>query len=107
MITLYPIEGFREGFVVEGHANYDEHGKDIVCSAVSSLALSVFMTINKYHITNYVKKEGLLAVHFIPELNTAFYMEVLLIGMEQLAYQYPKHITISEKEYDLDAREDF
>lgn len=28
---------------VEGHANYDEHGKDIVCSAVSAITQTALL----------------------------------------------------------------
>jgi len=31
------------GFIIEGHAGYAEHGKDIVCSGVSS---AIMLTIN-------------------------------------------------------------
>ena len=36
------------GFEIRGHANYDEYGKDLVCSAVTILAYSCVNTLDKY-----------------------------------------------------------
>lgn len=33
------------GYEISGHANYAEHGKDIICSAVSSAAYMVINTL--------------------------------------------------------------
>ena len=33
-------ENFISSFKVSGHANYDEYGKDIVCSSVSSIVIT-------------------------------------------------------------------
>lgn len=99
MIILYPIDNYKRGFVIDGHADFGEHGKDIVCSAVSSLSLSVLLTINKFHKTTYIKKSGFLAVSYEYHRDIEYFMEVLLTGMKQLSYQYPDHITISLEEY--------
>lgn len=42
-VTFYCKNDELVGFQSEGHAGYDESGKDIVCAAVSAL---VFTTIN-------------------------------------------------------------
>lgn len=36
------------GFEISGHADYDEYGKDIVCSAVSILAYTCVNTLELY-----------------------------------------------------------
>ena len=38
-------DGEYKGFQVTGHADYDEYGKDIVCAAVSCLALNTMNSI--------------------------------------------------------------
>ena len=35
-ITLYKFKNFIIGFEVSGHSGYDDFGRDIVCSAVST-----------------------------------------------------------------------
>ena len=47
--TLYK-EDIIKGFEITGHADYDEHGKDIVCAAVSILA---YTTVNSLDTYNY------------------------------------------------------
>lgn len=39
-------EGIILGFEIFGHSGYDEHGKDIVCAAVSSSAYMVINTLS-------------------------------------------------------------
>lgn len=39
-VQIYKQEDDILGFVVSGHSGYAEHGSDIVCSAISSLAQS-------------------------------------------------------------------
>ena len=36
------------GYEISGHADYDEHGKDIVCAAVSILAYTCVNTLELY-----------------------------------------------------------
>ncbi len=36
------------GIEIEGHAGYDEYGKDIICAAVSSLALNMANSVEAF-----------------------------------------------------------
>jgi len=99
MITLYPINEYKSGFILKGHAEYAESGKDIVCSAVSSLAQSVFLTINKEYKITHIQSHGFLEVNYEEILGILLYVRVLLTGMEEIAKQYPSYVSISEEEY--------
>ena len=44
---IYNKEVFK-GFEITGHADYDEHGKDIVCAAVSMLAYTTVNSLDSY-----------------------------------------------------------
>ena len=46
-ITIYTKSNKFTGLVSEGHADYDEYGKDIVCSAISSITQSLAIGILK------------------------------------------------------------
>ena len=35
------------GYTVKGHADYDKEGRDIVCSAISSLTQTIAIALNK------------------------------------------------------------
>lgn len=40
----------RLGFAIKGHANFDQHGYDIVCAAVSILSYTAVNTLDYYEI---------------------------------------------------------
>lgn len=85
-------------FEVNGHANYAEYGKDIVCSSVTT---AVFTTLgllekllnkNEY---NYTEKEGLIkfeTTNCSELIRTIFqnFQEVL----ENIERQYPKNLKL-------------
>lgn len=55
---------------IKGHANYAEEGKDIVCSAVSSIACTALLGLMEYSDkVEYIKKDGHL-VFYAPEART-------------------------------------
>lgn len=90
-ITIY-----KSGFIVEGHAEYAEHGKDIVCSAVSFMAQSVAFSMEKHTDVLIKEKPGLLIVtipHLRKELEPL--MELFKDSMERIAQIYPKNVKIT------------
>ena len=84
------------GFVVRGHADWDVKGKDIVCSAVSSLAQSVLLTLEKYEAVqdSYVR-DGKMSV--ITDMEDSFVnviVDVLILGATAIAREYPNHVKV-------------
>lgn len=81
---------------ISGHANYDDYGKDIVCSAVSAIsigALNALRNIENYAIT---QKEGLI---IIESKNESSYedniiLQTMLIQLKTIEQSYPKFIQI-------------
>ncbi len=81
---------------ISGHANYDDYGKDIVCSAVSAIsigALNALKNIENYAIT---QKEGLI---IIENKNKSSYddnivLNTMLIQLKTIEQSYPKFIQI-------------
>lgn len=47
-ITFYTKKDQYVGFAVSGHAMYGEYGEDIVCAAVSALAINTVNSIEKF-----------------------------------------------------------
>ena len=86
----------KHGFIIEGHANYDEYGLDIVCSAISALSQSVAYTLQlhckkvKVQATN-----GWLTVE-IEEPNevSKVLLDVLIFGLRNTSADYPEHLEI-------------
>ncbi len=81
---------------IYGHAGYDSEGKDIVCSAVSSLgwALIGFLENNANDTSEYahLTDSGKLAVCACssPAVDAAYSMAV--IGLRQIAKKYPDYV---------------
>lgn len=83
-----------------GHANYDDYGKDIVCSAASSIVTTTvngILTFDKDYIS-YSEKEN----KFVIEINTHNEIVDNLINnminmLKELETNYPKNIKIRKE----------
>lgn len=86
--------------VIKGHADYNDYGKDIVCAAVSSIAIT---TVNNIIALDdsicYEENSGLLKIRV--EKDTDINQKLLnnLIRMlAELKIQYPKNIEIRNED---------
>ena len=50
------------GLEVKGHANFAEHGKDLVCAGVSCIITGGFNALNKEDVEEITLEEGLRGV---------------------------------------------
>lgn len=92
--------GALSGFHLSGHAGAQEHGKDIVCAAVSSAA---YMTVNT--ITDVLLAEPLtlsaqdgdmqLALKPADLSSCGTLLQGFRLHMTELAKQHPKNIQVS------------
>lgn len=96
-----------QGYKLEGHANYAEEGEDIVCAAVSVLAQTALLSLNKVgkieeEKLNYKIDEeiGYLEV-ILPsylDRDRASKAETILrtfeLGIKSIIESYPKYITL-------------
>lgn len=87
------------GFEVKGHANYDDKGKDIVCSAVSSIViggLNAIKNINAFELKNengfvkLIKKDEL-------EDEDLIVLKTIYIQLKTIETSYPSYIKINER----------
>ena len=87
--------------VIKGHAGYDEHGKDIVCAAVSSMAITVINDIIALDNDSiaYEEKSGLLIIRVKrdTEVNNKL-LDNLVRMLTELKDQYPKNIEIRNED---------
>lgn len=92
--------GFEE-FHLEGHAEYGELGKDIVCAGVSTLAYTLLASLESIPITpKFVRMEKGnmdLELHVYPHpirnhIDTIF--NTVLIGLKQIESKYPENVKI-------------
>lgn len=82
---------------VKGHAMYSDFGKDIVCSAISSIvttSINGILLLNKDSLS-YLVAEGIVSIKNISEeQNTQLLIENMLNMLKQLEKSYPKNIQV-------------
>ena len=91
-----------KGFELKGHADYDEFGYDIVCSAVTSNTIAVINSLDTLQKVSFDKveaKEGYIsAVVCDSDIEKSqLLLEHLKLAIEQIKKEYPKNIKIFEK----------
>ena len=86
---------------IKGHAGYDDYGKDIVCSSVSSITITTINAIlmfDKNYISYNEKKDNFEIV--INENNdiTNKLIQNMINMLTELSQDYPKNIKIEEED---------
>lgn len=103
-ITIFKKDSKYVGFNVEGHANYAESGKDIVCAAVSTLAYNTENSICEFTHDYSLHRDGpgFTCVLLDGESNPSWEYELLLksfkSGVRQISEQYPDYVIVQEAE---------
>lgn len=90
-------DNFIKSMKISGHANYEEHGKDIICASVSSMViLSANLALKYKQDSLKVKQEeGLVDIDILIEdefVNLIF--SNLKDELEELSKDYKKHVKI-------------
>ena len=94
---MIKIKVSKENISILGHANYDEHGKDIVCASVSSIAITsinLALKLNDKSL-DVVQKEGLIDAKVL--VNDEIINKVLLNMkdmLEELSKDYERYVKI-------------
>ena len=86
---------------IKGHADYDDYGKDIVCSSVSSITITTVNAIlmfDKNYISYNEKKDNFEII--INENNdvTNKLIQNMINLLTELSKDYPKNIKIEEED---------
>ena len=86
---------------IKGHADYDDYGKDIVCSSVSSITITTINAIlmfDKNYISYNEKKDNFEII--INENNevTNKLIQNMINMLTELSQDYPKNIKIEEED---------
>lgn len=99
MITIQPYkEHYTNGFVVWGHAEFAEHGSDIVCSAVSAITQMTELSVKRYSDTDANQKSGYLSVEIQqPNKYTECLIESMLNSLRIIANQHPNYVELLEE----------
>ena len=101
-ITVFSQDSYITGFRIEGHSGYAEAGSDIVCAAISALAITA---VNALEEILDIEPEtdmgdGLMLVRLPRCLNSAvlpkaeMILRTAVIGFQSVAQEYPKYVCI-------------
>ena len=80
-----------------GHAMYDDYGKDIVCSAASSIATTTIngiLTLDEGSLSYQVNKEGLIIENISTDEITQKLLGNMVNLLKELESQYPTNIEV-------------
>jgi uncharacterized protein YsxB (DUF464 family) len=87
----------------KGHSGHAQHGKDIVCAAVSALMQALLVGIHeicgKHSECILIEKDGFFklywSVDIIPEIKLL--SETIALSSKRIAIAYPKNLKYSEE----------
>jgi len=86
---------------IKGHAGYDNYGKDIVCSSVSSITITTINAIlmfNKNYIDYNEKKDNFeIIINENNDIVTKLIINMINL-LKELTQDYPKNIKIEEED---------
>lgn len=85
--------------IINGHAGYDDFGKDIVCAAVSSTVITtinILLSLDNQSIS-YNDSKGLIIEVLKNDMTTKKIINVLISNLYELEKAYPKNIQIKEE----------
>ena len=87
-------EGQIKGFSCEGHALYDDAGKDVVCAAVSMLAINTVNAIEQFTEDAFKleadEKKGNIVLIFTEEVShdANLLIDTMLLGIKETEKEY-------------------
>lgn len=86
-----------DGITIEGHANYAEPGKDIVCAGVTALVQGLIRSMEDLVCDkiSYEISPGRVDIHYgdLSEAGTLL-VDSFFIGICQIASEFPDHVRI-------------
>ncbi len=104
-VKLYFLDDHLYRFTVNGHAEFAEHGSDIVCAGVSALVINTINSIEHFIDENIVmknmnKSSGVIDC-FFPDIKkgkyneqTTILLQSMVFGLQNLEQVYGDYIKI-------------
>lgn len=94
----YGTDGREHRLTMEGHANYADHGDDIVCAGASSIVFALLGWLENngqdLEFYNSEVESGNVRIYCEGNDRTAATFEMATIGLMQLADSYPDYVAI-------------
>lgn len=96
-VNIYKnVENLITGFSLLGHADFAEHGSDVVCAAASALVINTINSIENFTSDQFQleqdEKKGFMEFHVVMPMsnNTNLLMSSLALGLQGIQDSYSK-----------------
>lgn len=96
---MIEVSRYDGGITVTGHANYAEHGKDIVCAGVSTLVQTLICSLEELtaDTIQYDISPGKVDIKHGNLLGySAALVSSFFIGIKLIADKYPEHVKLTK-----------
>ncbi|MDU4378230.1 MAG: ribosomal-processing cysteine protease Prp [Anaerococcus vaginalis] len=99
-VTLLIKKEKRLGFAIKGHANFDQHGYDIVCAAVSILSYTAVNTLDYYEVQfDFFDDDNEMKVSLEnPNEKSEIILNNFEIGIKTLLTNYNEYVNLNYRE---------
>lgn len=99
-VTLLIKNEKRLGFAIKGHANFDQHGYDIVCAAVSILSYTAVNTLDYYEVEfDFFDDDNEMKVSLEnPNEKSEIILNNFEIGIKTLLTNYNEYVNLNYRE---------
>lgn len=99
-VTLLIKNEKRLGFAIKGHANFDQHGYDIVCAAVSILSYTAVNTLDYYELEfDFFDDDNEMKVSLEnPNEKSEIILNDFEIGIKTLLTNYNEYVNLNYRE---------
>lgn len=99
-VTLLIKNEKRLGFAIKGHANFDQHGYDIVCAAVSILSYTAVNTLDYYEVQfDFFDDDNEMKVSLEnPNEKSEITLNNFEIGIKTLLTNYNEYVNLNYRE---------
>lgn len=105
------VEIFRDShgdickFSINGHAGFDDYGKDIVCAAVSAISQTAILGLNSLSTVKYKKQIGKGSINIKIEKNglndecikLRAILDTMVLGLKDIAKDYPNNVNVVDR----------
>ncbi len=98
--VIYQKDGIYQGYEISGHADFAPYGKDIVCAAVSFLAIATENSLDSQSVIESGLLNGKLYCYLDKRtqgeslIRAQAVLKTLDLGLQQISKTYPEHIRL-------------
>lgn len=96
---MIKVTRYKSQITIKGHANYAEHGKDIVCSAVSVLVQTLIKSIESLTTDKikYSMSPGTVDINFwCLSDQSKVLIDAFFVGVKGVAAAHPDNVKVIE-----------